>query len=63
MSCVSYMPYADNYDLLDYLKVWYMNHREEHSKILYYYKNKTKILKQRKLKYEISKKQMNGLKT
>ena len=52
------MPYADNYDLLDYLKVWYQNHREEHIKntLDYYYKNRTKILKQRKLKYKNSKK-------
>ena len=53
------MPYSDNYDLLDYLKVWYQNHREEHIKntLEYYYKNRTKILKQRKLKYKNSKKQ------
>ena len=25
------MPYSDNPDLLDYLKVWYQNHREEHN--------------------------------
>ena len=52
------MPYSNNYDLLDYLKVWYMNHREEHIKntLDYYYKNRTKILKQRKLKYKNSKK-------
>ena len=57
------MPYSDNYDLLDYLKVWCQNHREEHIKntLEYYYKNRTKILKQRKLKYENSKNE--GLKT
>ena len=57
------MPYSDNYDLLDYLKVWYQNHREEHIKntLEYYYKNRTKILKQRKLKYKNSKNE--GLKT
>ena len=34
------MPYADNYDLLDYLKVWYMKNRDEHIKntLDYYYK-------------------------
>ena len=44
------MPYADNYDLLDYLKVWYLDHREEHIKNMlnYYYKNRTKLLNKEK---------------
>jgi hypothetical protein len=58
------MPHSDNYDLLDYLKVCYQNHREEHIKntLEYDCKNRTKILIQRKLKYNNSKK-VNVLKT
>ena len=39
------MPYSDNYDLLDYLKVWYQNHREEHIK------NTSEYYKKKELKY------------
>ena len=52
------MPYADHYDQLDYYAVWYMKHRKEHLEKMtkYYYDNRTKILKERKLKYKQSKK-------
>ncbi len=48
------MPYADHDFQLDYYNLWYTKHRKEHIKKMteYYYENRTKILKQRKLKYK-----------
>ena len=52
------MPYSDHYDQLEYYKLWYSAHKKEHldKMIKYYYDNRTKILKQRKIKYKESKK-------
>ena len=43
---------------LEYYQLWYSAHRKQHldQMIKYYYDNRTKILKQRKIKYKESKK-------
>ena len=52
------MLYFDKGEYIDYMREWYQKHKEEHIKntLEYYYKKRTKILKQRKLKYKNSKK-------
>jgi hypothetical protein len=52
------MPFVDRDQYIDYLRDWYIDNKEQHIKnvLEYYYKNRTKILKQRKLKYKNSKK-------
>ena len=52
------MPFVDRDQYIDYLRDWYIDNKEHHIKnvLEYYYKNRTKILKQRKLKYKNSKK-------
>jgi len=52
------MPYSDHYEQLEYYQLWYSAHRKQHldKMIKYYYDNRTKILKQRKIKYKESKK-------
>jgi hypothetical protein len=52
------MPYSDHYEQLEYYQLWYSDHRKQHldKMIKYYYDNRTKILKQRKIKYKESKK-------
>ena len=51
------MPYSDHQQQLEYYHTWYTAHKDQHLKkmIKYYYDNRTKILKQHKLKYKMSK--------
>ena len=51
------MPYADHDFQLEYYHLWYTKHRNQHLEKMtkYYYDNRTKILKQHKLKYKMSK--------
>jgi len=55
------MPYSNRYDQIEYNHMWYLQHQDEHIKTMtkYYYDNRTKILKQNKLKYKQSKKNKN----
>ena len=52
------MPYSEHEQQLEYYKLWYFDNRKDHIKKMteYYYKNRDKILKQRKIKYKKSKK-------
>jgi hypothetical protein len=51
------MPYANHKDQVDYNHLWYVHHRGHQIDKMtkYYYDNRTKILKQKKLKYKQSK--------
>ena len=51
------MPYADHDFQLEYYHLWYTKHRKQHLEKMtkYYYDNRTKILKQHKIKYKQSK--------
>ena len=55
------MPYADHDFQLEYYHLWYTKHRNQHLEKMtkYYYDNRTKILKQHKLKYKMSKNKKN----
>ncbi len=45
------MPYSDHYEQLEYYQLWYSKHRIQHLEkmIQYYYDNRSKNLKQRKI--------------
>ena len=51
------MPYSDHQQQLEYYSTWYVANKDQHLKKMskYYYDNRTKILKQHKLKYKMSK--------
>ena len=46
------MPYSDHQQQLEYYNTWYTANKDQHLKQMtkYYYDNRTKILKQHKLK-------------
>jgi hypothetical protein len=52
------MPYSDYNDSIEYNHYWYLMHRNEQINKMtkYYYDNRSKILKQHKIKYKQSKK-------